>query len=89
MQFLQESWILWLFVSVGCLIALNSFGRKRDIDPNAEMAITSDQFSMKTVFFNFRTGEADIFIAILSSSVSFFLFSIGVVLDLPDIFGSF
>ena len=82
MNFLLSTWILWFIISMGCLVLLGMLGKNRKTEVMSGMATTSEQFSMKTVFFSFRKGEADMFFTVLCATISFFLFSMGFVTEI-------
>ena len=86
MDYLQESWIGFFvtgFVLVG-LLQLVAKSRTTEVQPG--MATKSDQFSMSTVFLSFRSGEAPLFFTVLSITICFFLFSLGLARDIVSIF---
>lgn len=82
MLFLRDSWIFWLVVSISCLVILKIRSRNRIKDVDKKLATSSDQFSMKTVFFSFKRGEADVFLLILLSMIAFLFFSLGFISDI-------
>lgn len=87
LDFILSSWLFWLTVSIALIFFLKFFGKHNtDGAADSSMATTSDQFSMKAVFFSIRTGEARIFLVILASAVSFFLASIGFVHEMLMLF---
>ncbi|MDH5560501.1 MAG: hypothetical protein OEY59_06550 [Deltaproteobacteria bacterium] len=77
MELIQEYWYLWLFISAIGWGLLQFIGKNRSNEIQPGMATKSDQFSMKTVFLSFRSGEAQLFFTILSMLFFFFLFAIG------------
>ena len=86
-DFILSSWLFWFTVSISLIFFLKFFGKHySESAADASMATTSDQFSMKAVFFSIRTGEARIFLAILGSAISFFLASIGFVHEMLLLF---
>jgi hypothetical protein len=76
MVFIQESMIIW-FISAAILAGLlQLIAKNRPTEVQPGMATKSDQFSMSTVFFSVRSGEAPLFFCVLGITVFFFLFSI-------------
>lgn len=82
MQLFRESWVFWFFLHLVFVTAMRYLGNSRSSEVDAGVATSSDQFSMKTVFFNFRRGEADLFLIAFLVIGSFFFFSLGFISDL-------
>ncbi|MDT8445709.1 MAG: hypothetical protein RRB13_02275 [bacterium] len=75
---IQASWFLWLS-SVGVLVLLLRFlGKNRRTEVQPGMATKSDQFSMRTVFLSFRSGEAGLFFTVLAILANCFLFALAI-----------
>lgn len=73
---IQASWFLWMSM-VGVLVMLLRFiGKNRRTEVQPGMATKSDQFSMRTVFLSFRSGEAGLFFTVLGILVNCFLFAL-------------
>jgi uncharacterized membrane protein len=68
MEFLADTWILWLIISVICLLGMIFYRQNRR---GIITTFTSaEDFSVRTIFFSLRKGEA---------MVSFSLFLAGLV----------
>ena len=77
MEFLADSWVLWLIITIVCLVGMVVFRQGRR---NVTTAFTSaEDFSVRTIFFSFRKGEADLFIGFIVAMLSFSLFVLGVM----------
>lgn len=77
MEFLADSWVLWLIICVLCLVGMVLY---RHGHRNVTTAFTSaEDFSVQTIFFSLRKGEADLFVGFVVAMVSFSLFVAGVV----------
>lgn len=80
--FLQDTWFVWLLISVvgGGLMQFLARNRSTDVQPG--MATKSDQFSMRTVFLSFKSGEASLFFTVSLTLASLCMFSIGLAKDI-------
>ena len=77
MDFLAETWVMWLIVSGVCLVGMVLYRQSRR---NVTTTFTSaEDFSVRTIFFNCRKGEADLFLGFLVAMLSFSLFVAGIV----------
>jgi len=77
MDFLADSWVLWLIVSVLCLVGMALYRQSRR---NMTSVFTSaEDFSVRTIFFNVRKGEADLFLGFLVAMLSFSMFVLGIL----------
>ena len=75
MEFLANTWVLWLMVSAAALVGMVIYRQTRR---NITMTFTSAaDFSVRTIFFNFRKGEADLFLGFVAAMVSFSLSMVG------------
>ncbi|MCZ6645403.1 MAG: hypothetical protein O7B79_04105 [SAR324 cluster bacterium] len=84
MDFLADTWILWIILAVVIqgLVHWNRQNRGTE-----KVFITSaEEFSIKTVLFDFRKGEGDIFIGCTLSFVFFSLFLAGFTRWISTIF---
>ena len=77
MEFLADTWILWLILSGLCLglVLLNRQNRRIETG----FITSAEEFSIKTVLFGLRKGDGDLFIGFLFSIFFFSLFVAGVV----------
>ena len=82
--FLKEYWPMWLLLFIAGTILMRVLGKNRTREQDREMATTSEQFSMKSVFFSYKRGEAVLFFTIAGATVSFFLFVLGIIAVLFD-----
>jgi hypothetical protein len=77
MDFLADSWVLWLILSALCLVGMVLYRQSRR---NVTSVFTSaEDFSVRTIFFNLRKGEADLFLGFVVAMISFALFVLGIV----------
>lgn len=77
MEFLADSWVLWLIVSAVCLVGMVLYRQSRR---NVTTTFSSaEDFSVRSIFFSFRKGEADLFIGFVVAMVSFSLFMAGLL----------
>ncbi|HKJ00176.1 MAG TPA: hypothetical protein VKB51_16990 [bacterium] len=77
MNFLADSWVLWLILSVVCLVGMVLYRQTRR---NVTSSFTSaEDFSVRTIFFNLGKGEADLFLGFVVAMLSFSLFLAGVI----------
>ena len=77
MNFLADSWVLWLILSILCLVGMVLYRQSRR---NMTSVFSSaEDFSVRTIFFNLRKGEADLFLGFVVAMVSFSMFVLGIV----------
>jgi hypothetical protein len=76
MEFIQESITIWFICCLVLAGVLQIIAKNRTTDVQPGMATKSDQFSMKTVFFSIRSGEAPLFFTVLGITIFFFLFAL-------------
>lgn len=77
MEFLADSWVLWFVLCVVCLVGMVLY---RQGHRNVTTAFTSaEDFSVRTIFFNFSKGEADLFLGFVAAMISFSLFVAGLI----------
>lgn len=77
MDFLANTWVAWLIVSAVCLVGMVFYRQSRR---NVTTTFTSaEDFSVRSIFFSFRKGEADLFLGFVVAMVSFSLAVAGVV----------
>jgi len=86
MDYLQETWIGFFVAGLVLVGFLQLIAKSRTTVVQPGMATKSDQFSMSTVFFSVRSGEAPLFFTVLTITVCFFLFSLGLARDILSIF---
>ncbi len=77
MEFLADTWFLWIILSGVCLglVALNRQNRRIETG----FITSAEEFSIKTVLFGLRKGEGDLFLGFLFSIFFFSLFVAGFV----------
>ncbi|MBU2643467.1 hypothetical protein KKI24_02085 [bacterium] len=78
MEFIADSWVGFLFTSMALVGLLQIVAKSRSTEVQPGMATKSDQFSMRTVFLSIRSGEALLFFTVLSITITFFLFALGI-----------
>jgi len=71
-----ENWLLWLVGSGLGIVLLQFLGKTRTTEVQPGMATKSDEFSMKGVFFSFKSGEAGLFFTVVVILICVFCFSI-------------
>jgi len=76
MEFLADTWVLWMIVTALCLVGMVLYRQSRR---NVTTTFSSaDDFSVRTIFFSLRKGEADLFLGFFVAMVSFSLFVLGI-----------
>ena len=83
---IHNSWFLWLAGVISLTILLRMLAKSRRTEVQPGMATKSDQFSMRTVFLSFRSGEAALFFTVLLILVGCLLFSVSLARELVSIF---
>ncbi|MDX2471017.1 MAG: hypothetical protein QNL04_10625 [SAR324 cluster bacterium] len=79
-----NNWFLWLIGgSLGGLL-LQFIGKTRSTEVQPGMATKSDEFSMKAVFFSFRSGEASLFLTVTWVLVCFYCFAVALATHIAD-----
>jgi len=87
LETVHNSWFLWM-ASAGLFVMLLRFlGRNRHSEVQPGMATKSDQFSMKTVFLSFRSGEASLFFTVMIILTNCCLFSVAVAREMSVLLG--
>ena len=71
-----QNWFLWLIGAALGGLVLQFIGKTRTTAVEPGMATKSDEFSMKAVFFSFRSGEASLFLTVTWVLVCVFCFSL-------------
>ncbi len=85
MEFLADTWILWLVLS-GVLVGATYFYRRsRKVEQG--FFVTADDFSVRKIMLDIRKGEGDIFLGFLLSMIFFSMFLAGLVRFVRGIFG--
>lgn len=84
MEFLADTWIMWLILTMVCLglVFLNRQNRRFETG----FITSAEEFSIKTVLFGLRRGEGDLFIGYLLAIFFFSLFVAGFVRWIATIF---
>ena len=86
MAILAETWMMWL-VLAGVIAGLMVFYREsRRNQMGAGFFTSSDEFSIKTIFFGLKRGEGDLFLGYLGTMICFSLFLSGLVHWLSGMF---
>lgn len=75
MDFLADSWVLAMIIWLICVIGL-VFYRKSNQGRQTVFSSAED-FSVRTIFLNFKRGEADLFFGFLVGMTAFSLFILG------------
>ena len=77
MEFLADSWILWLMLTVVCMVGMSLY---RQSHRNITSTYTSSEdFSVRTIFLSTKKGDADLFLGYVVAMVSFSLFVAGIL----------
>ena len=75
MDFLADTWVLWLVLTVGALVGMVLY---RDGHRNITSTFSSaEDFSVRTIFLSLQKGEADLFVGYVVAMLSFSLFVAG------------
>ncbi len=74
----------WLLGGALGALLLQFLGKTRSNEVQPGMATKSDEFSMKGVFFSFKSGEASLFFTVIWILVCFFCFSIAIATHIGD-----
>jgi hypothetical protein len=84
MEFLADTWVLWIILTVICLglVYLNRQNRRFETG----FITSAEEFSIKTVLFGLKRGEGDLFIGYIFAIIFFSLFLMGIVRWLTTIF---
>ena len=85
MEFLSNTWVLWLVICVVALVAMSLYRQGRTMEADQEMA-TAEDFSIKTILFGFRKGEGDLFVGFLVGMIACSFFVAGLVRWVQTIF---
>lgn len=84
MEFLADTFILWLALS-GLLIGATYFYRRtRKVEQG--FFVTAEDFSVRKIMLDVRKGEGDIFLGFLLSMIFFSMFLAGIVRFVRGIF---
>jgi hypothetical protein len=76
MEFLADTWVLWLVITVLCLVGMVLYRQSRR---NVTTTFSSaEDFSVRSVFFSLRKGEADLFVGFVIAMLSFSLAVLGI-----------
>ncbi|OGG96286.1 MAG: hypothetical protein A2527_02205 [Candidatus Lambdaproteobacteria bacterium RIFOXYD2_FULL_50_16] len=87
LETVHNSWFLWMIAAAGLVALLRFLAKTRRTEVQPGMATKSDQFSMRTVFLSFRSGEAGLFFTVLLILINCLLFSVSVAREVVDMFG--
>jgi hypothetical protein len=84
MDFLADTWFLWIILSGLCLglVVLNRQNRRIETG----FITSAEEFSIKTVLFGLRKGEGDLFLGYIFSILFFSLFVAGFLRWIGTIF---
>ena len=86
MEFLADSWILWLLLGVILLVGIRV--RRRDKRQVGDINLTPLQnISPRAMLFGFKDGEGDLFFGYLGATLAFSLFLAGFIRWISTIFG--
>lgn len=77
MEFLADTWFLWIILSALCLGLVVMNRQNRRIETG--FITSAEEFSIKTVLFGLKKGEGDLFLGFLFSIFFFSLFVAGFV----------
>jgi hypothetical protein len=84
MEFLADTFILWLVLSGALVAATYFYRRSRKVEQG--FFVTADDFSVRKIMLDVRKGEGDIFLGFLLSMVFFSMFLAGIVRFLRGVF---
>lgn len=89
MEKIQEYWVFWMFGIALGFTMMQLFAKSRNQDVQPGMATRSDDFSMRSTFLNFQSGEAALFFTVLATLICCFLFSVALARNVMDALPSF
>jgi len=75
MEFLGDTWVLWLVLSG--LSAGGAFLYRKNRKIEGGMLVSVDDFRIRKIMFDVRKGEGDLFLGFLASMVFFSMFVAG------------
>ena len=82
MDFLADTWVLWLIVCIVSMLGMTMYRQGRR---SVTTTFTSaEDFSVKTIFFNLSKGEGDLFLGFVIAIISFSLFLAGIMRWIPS-----
>ena len=84
MDFLADTWVMWLIISGVIIGAMIFYRQSRNQDTG--FFTSAEDFSITTILFSPRKGEGDLFVGYLLSMLSFSLFLAGIVRWIRTIF---
>lgn len=84
MEFLADTWVLWIILTILCVGAVHLNRQNRRFETG--FITSAEEFSIKTVLFGLRRGEGDLFIGYVLAIIFFSLFVTGFVRWIVTIF---
>jgi hypothetical protein len=84
MEFLADTFVLWLALSASLIGATYFYRRTRKVDQG--FFVTAEDFSVRKIMLDVRKGEGDIFLGFLLSMIFFSMFLAGVIRFVRGIF---
>ena len=78
MNFLADTWVLWLIVTIVTMFAVTLYRSSRGQEPEGVMTTAAD-FSITNILFGVRKGEGDLFLGYMLAIISFSLFLAGIL----------
>ena len=76
MEIWADSWVLSMVIWL--LFALGMIYYRQNIRTQQITFTSAEDFSVRTIFFSFKKGEADLFFGFLVAMISFSLFVLGI-----------
>lgn len=86
MEFIIDSWPLWFMLVLTGVACMKLLGNNRGSEVHPGMATTSEDFSMKSTFLSFRSGEAALFFTALFTMACFALLAISLSKSISGLF---
>ncbi len=84
MDFLADTWVLWIILTVVCLGLVYMSRQNRRFETG--FITSAEEFSIKTVLFGLKRGEGDLFLGYIAAMVFFSLFLTGITRWISTIF---
>jgi len=86
MEFLADTWFLWLVLCVAVTVLVNFLREGRRGLPEQEHFSSESEFSVTNLLFGLKSGQGDMFISYSLSTLFFVMFLLGFLRWLRTIF---
>ena len=85
MELLADAWVLNMVIWLLCVLGLVYY--RQNMRRRQSTFTTAEDFSVRTIFFSFQKGEADLFIGFLVGMFAFSLFVLGITRWISNLLG--